>query len=90
MAFAGDEDDVTGLGESAGGLDGCGAILDDESREEFVGRESVRHVLEDSRGFFVARVVGSQDELFAALFRDLSHHRSFAFVTVAAATYYRY
>ena len=90
VAFAGDEDDVTGLGEGTGGLDGCSTVFDDEGREEFVRRESVGHVLEDGGGFFVTGVVGGEDELFGAAFGYLRHHRSFAFVTVAATADNRY
>ncbi len=90
VSFAGDEDDVAGLGEGAGGLDGCSTVFDDEGRAQFVRRESVGHVLEDGGGFFVTGVVGGEDELFGAAFGYLRHHRAFAFVSISSTTYYRY
>ena len=38
--------------------------------------------------FFVARVVGSEDNIIAEGCSDISHYRAFAFVAIAATTHY--
>ena len=85
VSFAGDEDDVTFLGEDAGGLDGGLAVLDDKGGAQLILRKPGSHIAQDIRGFLIARVVAGQYQLVGVALGYLRHHGAFALVAIAAA-----
>ena len=88
MPLAGYEDHIPRLRKRAGGLYRCLAVLDYQGTAQFLFRQSGFHVIQDIRRLLVARVVGGQNQLLAASLGYLRHHRTLAFIPVAAATYH--
>ncbi len=85
VAFAGNEDDIVFAGKGASRLDGGLAVNNHQGGQSLLRCQAFEHIIQDGLRVFVTRIVRRQNHLRRACFGYLRHHRTFAFVTIAAA-----
>src|SRR4051812_28285993 len=87
VAFAGEEDDVAGLGQGDGHADGGTAVgLDGDFVFGFpVGGEAGANFFDDGVGVFGARIVAGENDLVGEALGDGGHLGTLGAIAIAAA-----
>ena len=88
MAFACDEDDVTGFCQGCSGPDGFSSVNDSYALPFFNGVEALLHVLQDEIGVLAPRIVTGEEDAIRAFGGGLGHERSLFGVSVTSAPDY--